>query len=594
MAITVTHGPSLRLPFAAVIGDFDVPAYPPTTAAEMAERFSQWLPMNICERLPAQGALDNLPYWVARVAQAITEARGSMNLPVNSGSRQRRGWVALSYYDAPATVRALQFSLSATLNALLHADSTVNTRLRAEAAVNMQLLRQPDSQARALMRVARARKMPVYPVAGGSLIWQYGQGRKAQHCYTSATQSDSTTGVLLQQDKMHSNALVRQLGLPGVEHGVAAWMQQALAFARQFGYPLVVKPLDSGGGRGVTVNVNNPDEVKTAFTYAMKWSRKRRVIVEKFVAGKDYRIMVAGGKFLWAIRRMPPEVVGDGASSMAALIEQKNARIPAADVENKFANRVAVDDELRRLLALQQMNLETCPPAGKVVQLRANANVATGGSFVDVSKDIHPDNREMAEVIARAFRLDSAGLDFLTTDIGRSWHEGSCAIIEVNATPGLVSDDQAEKLVDNLFARGDNGRIPSILLLCRSPVARHQLFAGLTNLPQGTGVLTRMEAQLNGCVRSFGKQSDAGTAAQALLLDPACDALVAICTANEVRQHGLPLDHFDVCAQVEDAEYDKALHELLNTSCDKAIKISAASVAETLRNLLLQAAEKPV
>jgi cyanophycin synthetase len=531
-------------------------------------------------------------------AQVITEAHGRMELPVACGASERqdgqRGWIALGYHDAPATAQAMRFALAAALSASQPVDATAKMKPQATATIDKQLACQPRIQSRGLMRAARRRGIPVYSVAEGSSIWQFGQGRKGWHGYSSSTQFDSNTGVMLQQNKVQSNELVRRLGFPGVEHGLADRPLRALALAENLGYPLVVKPLDSGMGLGVTVNVNNPDEVTTAFRTALRWSSRKRVIVERFVPGDDHRIMVTGGKFQWAIKRTPPEVTGDGISSIDTLIAQKNARIADDDIEKGFAKRVTVDDELRRMLASQQMGPEDHPPSGKVVRLRANANVATGGAFTDITPDTHPDNRAMAETIARAFRLDAVGIDFITRDISHSWREGHCAVIEVNFTPGQLCDAHLEQLLANKFVEGDNGRIPSVLLLCDTPANRSRLFAKLTGIGHGVGTLTRTEVRLNGSARLFGTTADAGTVAQALLLDPDCEALVAICTLNEIRQRGLPLDRFDACVWTAGAEPDQALHELLHAFCKTLTKTSAETVADTLQKILMRADQKQV
>ncbi|MEQ1773838.1 MAG: acetate--CoA ligase family protein, partial [Burkholderiales bacterium] len=370
MVITITRGPGLRVPFAAVIGEFDIPAAPFDGGSNLATRIAKWLPSNVTSRFALSGKIDTLPQWVMQLAQAITEAHGRMELPVACGVIERierpgeqRGWIALGYHDAPATTQAMRFALAVALSANQQRDATANMKRQAAAALNTQRLYQPRIQSRGLMRAARQRGIPVYSVADGSAIWQFGQGCKGWHGYSSSTQFDSTTGVMLQQNKVQSNELVRRLGLPGVEHGFADRPQRAVALAENLGYPVVVKPLDSGMGLGVTVNVHSPAEVMTAFRSALKWSPKKQVIIERFLPGDDHRIMVMGGKFQWAIKRTPPEVTGDGLSSIETLIAQKNARIADDDIDKGFAKPVTADDELRRLLASQQMHLEDRPPA---------------------------------------------------------------------------------------------------------------------------------------------------------------------------------------------------------------------------------------
>jgi len=590
MAITVTHGPSLRVPFAAVIGEFELPASAFTAAADIS-RWAEWLPANVHARIAAPEKTGTLPQRIMQFARAITEAHGRMELPGQCGTNGQRGWVALGYHDAPATEQAMRLALEASTTSPGTADTTAALRRHAAATLRAQALRQPDYQERAMIRAARRHGIPVFPVVGGSRIWQYGHGSKGWQCFEASTHADSRTGVMLQRNKMQSNELVRQLGLPGVEHRLATGLQQAIAQAGQLGYPLVVKPVRGGKGKGVSAGLRTPQEVSAAFRKAAIYSQQ--VLVERFIPGDDHRIMVTGGKFQWVVRRMPPDVTGDGKSSVAQLIAQKNARITEEEIDKGFVKRVAIDDELLRTLAQQHVALEDCPPAGTAVRLRGNANVSTGGSFVDVTNDIHADNRAMAETIARAFRLDSVGIDFLTPDIGRSWREGHGAVIEINATPGQLCDAFAERLIKSKFPEDDRGRIPSVILLCDTPAARNGLFSALTGLERGVGTLTCSEARLDGFVRVFARGSDAGTAARALLLDPACKALVAICTLNEIRQRGLPMDRFGTCMWTEDTRPDHALHELLNAFCNHTTAAAAETVIDTLRNMFKQTTTPP-
>lgn len=387
---------------------------------------------------------------------------------------------------------------------------------------------------------------------------------------------------MLQQNKAQSNELVHRLGLPDVEHGLAA----------QLGYPLLVKPLDSGQGYGVSVNIQNAEQVAEAFGKVVKHSGTRKVIVERYIAGNDFQLMVTGDRFQWAIKSTPPEVTGDGSSSIAELIERKNAGLSYDLVKKGFAKPVVVDEELRRTLALSGLHLEDRLPASAIARLRSNANIFTGGSLIDLSGMIHPDNRPMAETIARAFRLDSVGIDFLTPDIVRSWRDVKCAVVKVNTTPGLISDEYAGLLLECKFPEGGNGRIPSSLVLCDTSVSRDQWFAAHAGCLPSMGTATRTGACLNGQQRRFANQTNAGAAAEALLLDPACESLVAICTLSEIRRRGLPLDRFDVDAWTTDAEPDPGLHELLKFACRTTVTISAELPAQALHDVLMHASKQ--
>lgn len=579
--ITVTHGPGLRVPFAAVIGDFDLPPGLAACGDATLPLLARWLPPECLSRLQAPEQAGDLPRWIERLALAITDMNGRLGCPSACGTTQTRGWVALGYLDPLAAQHALRCAHAALCATYTGTDDAA-MKSQATEAIYFQRRRQAGNTTRAQVRACRLRNIPVYPVAPELQIWQYGQGRKGWQLHYSSTQADSVPGFLMQQNKAVSNNLVRRLGLPGTEHAVATRPQQAVALADRMGYPLVIKPADSGQGYGVTVGVRDAGEVAAAFSRAARYSPRRNVIVERYVAGDDYRLVVTGGSFQWATRRNPPEVTGDGRSSIAALIARKNAALSADMVDAGFAKPVTADDELRRTLAAQQRHVDDCPPVGTVVRLRSNANVSTGGSFTDVTAVVHPDNRAMAETIARAFRLDNMGMDFITPDITRSWREVACAVIEVNATPMLFCDAHARQLIDYKFTNGDDGRIPSLLVLCAKPA---ELYAQLDKRAQGIGIATSASVTLNGIERRWLERADTRRAIDALLLDPACESLIAICSPAELHRHGLPLDRFHAAAWLTDAAPDPALLEVLERACGKTLPVSVDAIFDTLRAL---------
>ena len=115
------------------------------------------------------------------------------------------------------------------------------------------------------------------------------------------------------------------------------------------------------------------------------------------------------------------------------------------------------------------LTAETVPPEGQVVYLRSTANLSTGGTAIDVTDVIHPDNREMAERAVRAIGLDVGGVDFLSPNITESYRRIGGGICEVNAAPGFRMHvapsegkprDVAAPVIDMLFPPGAPARIP--------------------------------------------------------------------------------------------------------------------------------------
>lgn len=318
-----------------------------------------------------------------------------------------------------------------------------------------------------LLTVALSRGIPTYPISLGGNIWQYGQGSLGRHYRSAADEFDSLTGDILCRNKVYSNELINRLGFPGVVHEVARNPDHAAKIAALIGYPVVTKPISAGMGKGITTSIDNPDELVAAFKLAASIS-PRGVIIEKYVKGTDHRLAVFGGELLWVMARYPARVIGDGVHSIATLIGQENLR-RKGDIDKKAIMQDAAMDEL---LAKMGLSYDSVPAPGKAINLRSVANVSMGGTMEDVMPRIHPDNRYMALAIARAFRMNAIGIDFITEDISKSWRESSCAVIEVNQTPGVLCYIRAEKQLNRMFPSGNDGRIPTILLIEAPPRIR--------------------------------------------------------------------------------------------------------------------------
>lgn len=569
LILTAFEGPSLHAPFAAVVAEFRHPGLAPLPAGRIEERLRAFLSTEYAERVALPLADGEFETVAAALASALQDADGPQGLAVRS-ERSADGVcrIVLGCRDSLATSLALQAGIRMT--AALFANTAgrpVNVQeLNAMTATTVARLRalQPDRLARSLQRVARRRGIPVYAVAPGSKVWLYGQGRAGRQLMEAASHADAMIGAHLARNKLLSNKLVMRLGLPGVTHGVADSVDVAVQLARQLGFPLVVKPFDKGKGEGVRANITTEAELIAAFAAANR-AAPGRVLVERFVAGDDYRLAVAGGHLIWASRRSPPQVAGDGKQSVAELIaaeNQRRANLPNPDIGY---TAVTVDAEVQDLLRQQGFELDSRPAAGVVVALRQVASLSRGGTLTDCTRLIHPDNRAMAETIARAFHLDSAGIDFVTPDLARSWRDVNCAVLEVNSTQGFRSDDRAEAILDAQFPGGSCGRIPSVVLIGAAPATAGQVLAALGARGSQVG-WTDGESTLLAGERRCRDAVPLPARTLALLLDPACEALVVQATPAEIEHYGLPLDRCDVVMVAAGALAPGPLADLL-ASC---------------------------
>lgn len=395
-----------------------------------------------------------------------------------------------------------------------------------------------------IVAVAKARGIPVRELVGSGVMWRLGHGAAGRHFLEAATDRDGYPGLLLAHNKVWANMLVRRLGFPTTVQRLATDADAVVRQARAVGFPVVVKPFDSGLGRGVCADIHDEAGLYAAW-HAARPHAPQGVIVERHVAGFDHRLTVFGGRLAWAVVRHPARVTGDGTSTIGELIAAENTRRTAAGRPSEL-RPIEVDTEVEQQLRQAGLTVQSRPPAGAEIRLRSVANVARGGTIEDCTARVHPDVRSMAEAIARTVRMDSLGIDFITPDIGRSWRDVPCAVIEINQTPSLFTTAHVEALVDRHFPAGSDGRIPSVLLVDANPalidmVANWFAAAGYT-----TGWTTLHATLLAGAPRCL-PGTPLADRVEALVADPACQAVVVAMSPAELDRDGLPLDRFDLC-----------------------------------------------
>ena len=317
-----------------------------------------------------------------------------------------------------------------------------------------------------LVRAAEKRGIPWLRLNEYSLI-QLGHGKLQKRLQATVTSQTRHIAVEIASDKEETNRLLGDLGLPVPRQKLVTSEDDAVRAADAIGYPVVVKPFNANHGRGVSIRMGDAAHVRAAFHEARAHSRS--VVVESFIGGQDHRMLVVDGELIAVSKRVPGHVVGDGVLTIAQLVEEVNADPRRGIGHEKVLTRLEFDAQAERLLAQRGYDRSSVPPTGEIVYLRSTGNLSTGGTAVDVTDVVHPDNREMASRAARAIGLDVCGVDFLTEDISRSFREAGGAICEVNAAPGFrmhvapsegTPRDVAGPVIDMLFPPGAPSRIP--------------------------------------------------------------------------------------------------------------------------------------
>ncbi len=406
-----------------------------------------------------------------------------------------------------------------------------------------------------LVAAAEERGIPWLRLNRHSLV-QFGHGRYQQRIQATTTGRTSNIAVELASDKEETNSILRDLGLPVPKQRIVRSASDAVRAAGRIGYPVVVKPLAGNHGRGVSIDLRTADEVRIGFEKSREHGRS--TVVESHIEGFDHRILVVNGELVAAAKRVPGHVVGDGKHTIEALVDTVNDDPRRGVGHEKVLTRLEFDDQAQRLLDKLGYDRNTVPKKGEVVYLRSTANLSTGGTAIDVTDIMHPDNREMAIRAIRAIDLDIGGVDFLTRDISESYRDAGGGICEVNAGPGFrmhvapsegTPRDVAGPVIDMLFPPDRPSRIPIAAITgTNGKTTTARMLAHILKLSGRTVGLTSTDG-----VYIDGKLSVPGdmtgpVSAQMILRDPSVDVAVMETARGGMLRSGLGFQECNVVA----------------------------------------------
>jgi cyanophycin synthetase len=367
----------------------------------------------------------------------------------------------------------------------------------------------------------------------------------------------STTGniaVDIACDKEETKNLLEAAEIP-VPKGMVIRTEAGLKDAvEKYGYPLVIKPIDGNHGKGNTTNITTWEQAITALEAAKQYGRS--VIVERFITGFDFRILVINYKFICAALRTPAAVTGDGEHTIQWLIDETNKDPRRGYGHEKVLTQITIDQFTQKMLDEKNYTLDTVPAKDELVLLKPTANLSTGGTSNDVTDEVHPDNIFMCERIAKIIGLDICGIDIMAKDLRTPVSENGGAILEVNAAPGFrmhiepsvgLPRNVAEPVVDMLFPRGSAGRIPIIAVTGTN---------GKTTTTRLTAHIAKSAGKKVGYTTSDGvyiqnqlmmKGDCTGPiSSQFVLKDPTVDFAVLECARGGILKSGLAFQNCEV------------------------------------------------
>jgi cyanophycin synthetase len=404
----------------------------------------------------------------------------------------------------------------------------------------------------AIVRAAVARGIPFRRLTDGSMV-QLGWGSRQRRIQAAETGLTGVVAEAIAQDKELTRMLLDAAGIPVAMGRPVANAEDAWIAAREIGGAVVVKPRDGNQGKGVGVNLTSREQVQAAYALAAEISSE--VLVERFIPGQDYRMLVIGNKLVAAARRDPPQVIGDGKHSVSQLVEQINNDPQRGEGHANSLTKIHFDEVALAHLATQGLTAESIPLEDVRVFLRNNANLSTGGTATDVTDDVNPEFAARIEAAAQMIGLDICGVDVVCNSVSRPLEEQG-AVIEINAAPGLRMHLQpsfgngravGEAIIANMFREGDDARIPVVAVTgTNGKTTTVRLIANILDC-QGLRIgMTSTDG-----VYIDGQRIDTGDcagpkSAKRVLLHPDVDAAVFETARGGVLREGLGFDRCNV------------------------------------------------
>lgn len=443
--------------------------------------------------------------------------------------------------------------VSDTLNALI--EGNTNNRLEKDLEVLQRIFNRhkPGPSTYEIIKEAKNRNIPISSIGDGRFTL-FGYGKYATRFSASVSDGTGQIAVNIAGDKDLTKQLLDDAMIP-VPRGVVVRREGQLREAvEKLGFPLVTKPLNGHHGKCITTDITTFESLEEGFRHAQSYSPY--VIIEKFIKGSDHRFLVINNKFVAAAKRLPALVTGDGKLTVQQLIDKTNED-PARGIGHSNAlTRIDVDEVTMKLLEHRNLNLNSVLPENEILVLKDTANLSTGGTAIDVTDDVHPDNIRTAERVARLIGLDICGIDIMAEDIRQPLHKQDGAIIEVNAAPGLrmhVAPSEGmprrvgKAIMDMTFPEGKNGRIPVVSITgTNGKTTTSRLMA---HVAQAQGVctgLTTTEGIYIGGYQIIKGDCSGPKSSTVILQDKSVEFAVLECARGGILRSGLAFDQCDI------------------------------------------------
>lgn len=404
-----------------------------------------------------------------------------------------------------------------------------------------------------IVKEAERRGIPWMRLGLNSKI-QLGYGANQKQFQATMTCNTSNAAVNIAGDKDHTKKILSEANIPVAKGGICSTEEGLQEIIDSIGFPIVIKPINGNQGKGATINIPDYEAAKIALDEAQQFNKY--VIVERFVEGDDFRLLVVDGKFVAASKRVPAHVIGNGSSSIRELIEEVNQQPGRGEGHESSLTKIKFDMDTFHQLEKYNYTIESIPTEGKTVYLKSTANLSTGGTAEDMTDEIHPENRFMAERIAKIIGLDVCGIDVMAANISQPLRENKGVILEVNSAPGFrmhlepskgTRRNVAKAVVDMLYPEGSESTIPLFAVTgTNGKTTTTRLLAHMAKTSGYNPGYTTTDGIYIGDYKIKEGDTTGPQSGQFLLKDPTVDFAVLETARGGLLRSGLCFDHCDV------------------------------------------------
>ncbi len=404
-----------------------------------------------------------------------------------------------------------------------------------------------------LVEEAESRDIPFIRLNDQSLV-QLGYGVHQKRIQATTTANTNMIAVDIAANKHATKKLLGDMGVPVPKGSRIRSLDELESTVKSVGFPVVIKPLDGNHGKGATIGITTMEDAKVAFEKAQEYSRW--VIVEKQLIGSDFRALVINNQLIAVAERRPAHIVGDGEKTIEQLIEETNADPRRGYGHENVLTLIDIDGQTMRLIRAKDYELDTVLPKGEVLVLKTTANISTGGTAIDRTDEVHPENVFLFERIARIIGLDVAGVDIIADNVSEPLSESGGGVIEVNAAPGFrmhlspsegIGRNVAENVIDMLFPRTAPSRIPIFAITgTNGKTTTTRLIAHILKGSGCTVGFTTTDGTYIQNQKITDGDNTGPVSAQLVLKDPTVDVAVLETARGGIIRSGLGFDYCDI------------------------------------------------